>query len=106
MSDIIFMRLFSTFSRFDAIFKLTKNYKSQVEAIKVLHKFTEDVILNRQAELVKQFKESNGVTAVVDEDDIGQTKKRLSLMDLLLQSNIDGKPLTNKEIREEVDTFM
>lgn len=27
-------------------------------------------------------------------------------MDVLLKSTIDGKPLTNSDIREEVDTFM
>lgn len=33
-------------------------------------------------------------------------KKKMVLLDVLLQSTIDGKPLTNEDIREEVDTFM
>lgn len=33
-------------------------------------------------------------------------KKKMALLDLLLQSTIDGKFLTNEDIREEIDTFM
>ena len=34
------------------------------------------------------------------------TKRKVALLDLLLQSSIDGLPLTNNDIREEIDTFM
>lgn len=41
-----------------------------------------------------------------DEDfDIG-AKKHMALLDLLLQASVDGKPLSNEDIREEVETFM
>lgn len=32
-------------------------------------------------------------------------KKRMTFLDVLLQSTIDGQPLSNEDIREEVDTF-
>ena len=38
-------------------------------------------------------------------DDIGG-KKKMALLDLLLQSTVDEKPLSNDDIREEIDTFM
>lgn len=39
------------------------------------------------------------------DDDIG-SRRKLALLDILLQSTIDGKPLTDLDIREEVDTFV
>lgn len=30
----------------------------------------------------------------------------MALLDVLLQSNIDGVPLTNRQIKDEVDTFL
>lgn len=44
-------------------------------------------------------------TDPVDDDGMGIRKKQ-ALLDVLLQSTIDGKALTNEDIREEVDTFM
>lgn len=34
------------------------------------------------------------------------SKKRMALLDVLLQSTVAGSPLSNEDIREEVDTFM
>lgn len=33
-------------------------------------------------------------------------RKKMALLDVLINSVVDGKPLTNEDIREEVDTFM
>lgn len=32
--------------------------------------------------------------------------RKMALLDVLLQTTVDGKPLTNEEIRDEVDNFM
>lgn len=38
-------------------------------------------------------------------NDLG-IRDKMALLDVLLQSTVDGKPLTDEAIREEVDTFM
>lgn len=40
------------------------------------------------------------------QDEVFGARRKVALLDLLLQSSIDGIPLTNIDIREEIDTFM
>jgi cytochrome P450 family 4 len=77
--------------------------KRQDVLLKILHSFTDDVIVSRREELMRGGGENNSMTH--DQDDIG-VKKKMAFLDVLLQSTINGKPLTNMDIREEVDTFM
>lgn len=77
-------------------------------ALRVLHEFTDDVIRKRRQELLEINGNDNGNTnnhKDGDDEAIGIRKKR-AFLDLLLLSTIEGKPLTDLEIREEVDTFM
>lgn len=67
-----------------------------------MHDFTENIIQERRNTLVENATSSTSSDIV---DDVG-TKKKMALLDVLLQSTIDGKSLTNEDIREEVDTFM
>lgn len=39
-------------------------------------------------------------------DDAMGIKKKMALLDVLINSTVDGRPLNTEEIREEVDTFM
>lgn len=73
--------------------------KKEKKLLKVLHNFTDKVIALRKDELAKQ-------SSADDENDDSGTKKKLALLDLLLQVKVDGFPLSNSDIREEVDTFM
>lgn len=91
------------FLRNKYIFNLTSLGRRQKKVIKILHDFTDGVILARREQLKKEQK---NISKDEDEDnDIG-AKKKMALLDVLLQATIDGKPLTNLDIREEVDTFM
>jgi len=99
--------MFTFYLRPDFLYNLTPTKRRQDELIKILHDFTDKVIVNRREELLKS--KNNNVDKnnnIIDEnDDIG-AKKKMAFLDVLLHSSIDGKPLTNMDIREEVDTFM
>lgn len=78
-------------------------YQREQKALQVLHGFTDSVIRSRRNELDK-INSMNG-NYVPDADIVG-SKRKMALLDLLLQSNVDGQMLSDVDIREEVDTFM
>lgn len=94
MLSILNRRCFSILHRFDFPFQFTNSYKEQANCLKILHSFTEKVIKERREKLVEN---GGGL------DDL---KTKATLLDILMQSTVDGNPLTDMEIREEVDTFM
>lgn len=71
--------------------------------IKALHNFTDKVIVARREKLLSS---NNNLTDVKRDDDNVGGRQKMALLDLLLQSTIDGEYLTNSDIREEIDTFM
>lgn len=95
---VLNLRVFSFFHRVDLFFQFTRSYKEQTNALKILHGFTDKVISERRKKLLKDKANRN------NNDDNSKTKN--TLLDILLQSTINGKPLTDLDIREEVDTFM
>lgn len=84
------------------LFSLTKAKIRHDHCLNVLHTFTREVIEKRR----KTILEEDEVGEVSYLDDSLGIKKKLALLDVLLKSTVDGKPLTNAEIAEEVDTFM
>lgn len=98
------LRFVNVWFREDFVFRLfsPKLYNRLKDDIKLMHDFTENIIEERRNTLVEN---ATSFTSSDIVDDVG-TKRKMALLDVLLQSTIDGKPLTNEDIREEVDTFM
>lgn len=102
MADIIHRRSYDFVCRYDIFFKLTSTYRRQQKLIKALHDFTDKVIIERREKLLSKVDSES----INESDENFSTHKKLALLDLLLQSEIDGKFLSNDDIREEIDTFM
>ncbi|XP_075163637.1 cytochrome P450 4d8-like isoform X2 [Haematobia irritans] len=105
MTKIMAWRFLKLHLHSEVLFALIHPLKKlrQSKLIQIMHKFTHDIIEKRRNELCDQ---NNGQS---DGDqhfyDIG-TKKRMALLDVLLQAKVGDQSLTDEDIREEVETFM
>ncbi|XP_065365616.1 probable cytochrome P450 4d14 [Calliphora vicina] len=106
LSHIATERFLKPLLHFDCTFKLIsfKMYRTLKKNVQMLHGFTEKVINERRAELLKSITDGYFKRNENECDELG-IRKRMTFLDVLLQANIDGQPLTNEDIREEVDTF-
>lgn len=102
MCRIGLVRTTSIIKSNDILYRFCPEFFWEKKAIKNLHSVTCSVIdkrMNKTASIM------NDAVKVWDEDDTGK-KRKLALLDILLESKVDGEPLSREEIREEVDTFM
>lgn len=97
MKDIVYRRTISIWKSIDFLYILSKDYWKEKRALKILHDTTDSVIRKRRQFLLNQ---QNGV------NDLEQSKTPVTFLDILLKGRIDDMPLTDQEIREQVDTFM
>ena len=86
--EIAFQRMYSILIRFDLIFQFSKLYLEMKENSKVVHDLCDKIIVERRKTLMSP------------------DKSEKVFMDILLEANIDGKPLSNAEIIGEVLTFL
>ncbi|XP_075157456.1 cytochrome P450 4d2-like isoform X2 [Haematobia irritans] len=108
VSMVMSKRFVNPSQRTPLLFRLTspKVYKETQRCIDVMHKFTTEVIEKRRDALEAALKDGTyQTTPSADDQDYG-CKLRMAFLDVLLQSTINGEPLSNEDIREEVDTFM
>ena len=101
MAEVFRTRFCNIFLQNKWIFRFSKTYLKQQKSLKILHGFTNSIIINRRKKLEHHISNQNE-----DQAEKNGTKRRLALLDVLLEATVDGKQLTNSEIREEVDTFM
>ncbi|XP_055549746.1 cytochrome P450 4c3-like [Wyeomyia smithii] len=100
LSHITYWRMFNVMGFSDATFRFTKYYQPYHEMLKVSNDFTMDVITRRRQELASELPRETTKTG----DD--ERKKRIALLDKLLEMEIDGKKLSNEEIKNQVNNFM
>lgn len=91
ISSLIFGRIFKFTHRFPGLFSLTPSGRRHWRLKRKLHKFTANVIASRRLKIAS---------------DSYNPEQKLNFMDMLLHTRVDGKPLSDEDIREEVDTFM
>ncbi|XP_023309751.1 cytochrome P450 4d2 [Anoplophora glabripennis] len=100
MCRISIERAFSIIKRSEVLYVLSPDYYKEQKIVKELHSVTNSVIDSRREEL-----EQNKINYTDETSSVGE-KKKMAFLDILIQSTIDGQPLSREDIREEVDTFM
>lgn len=105
MSSIVQKRQIRPWLQPEPFFQLSSLGAEQRRCLKILHDFTDNVIKEKKIEHKEKRNAINDDHKEKD-DDMATNKKRLAFLDLLIEASEDGKVLSDKDIREEVDTFM
>nr|AVL92834.1 CYP450 [Locusta migratoria] len=101
ISALTLKRIVSPWLHSEFIFRRTGAGKEYYKHLDIVHSFTKKVIKQRQL----SRKQNGDVSKEELVDDIGR-KRRLAFLDLLLDASENGQKLNDREIQEEVDTFM
>lgn len=83
------------------LYKFSQNKRDTDRCSKVLRDFTSGVIERRRETLQLELQQEDEVNI---DDEIG-VKRKMCLLDVLLRATVDGEPLTNEDILEEVGNF-
>lgn len=98
------MRRVTTFYfRVPIIWNFSFEKKHQDKLIEKVHSFTAEIISQQREKFLKN---GNIHTEYDERTDVYGIKEKKSFLDILLQTKVDGKPLSDLDIREEVDTFI
>ncbi|ODM87521.1 Cytochrome P450 4C1 [Orchesella cincta] len=88
------------------IWRLSSAGRENQKCLKIVHEFTDLVIRERKQERIEMLKESKHNESKEEDGVYMNSKKKLAFLDLLLDAQQTDATLTDKNIREETDTFM
>ncbi|XP_050086155.1 cytochrome P450 4d2-like [Anopheles aquasalis] len=95
LSHITFWRMYSPLGYSDWTFRWTKHYPVYRKSLQINREFTTSVITKRRAELLATASDTEK-----------PEKGRLSLLDILLRSDLTGRQFTDQEVYSQVNNFM
>ncbi|XP_001849294.2 cytochrome P450 4d8 [Culex quinquefasciatus] len=100
MSVLFLLQVVNILGGYPTLFSILHPHAyEQRRIVRELHQFTDSVIARRRQQLADQ-------TADLNQRSDGSEKQRMTFLDLLLNVTSEGEPLSDTDIREEVDTFM
>ncbi|GAB6023596.1 hypothetical protein CHUAL_008366 [Chamberlinius hualienensis] len=112
VSEAISFRILRPWLASNSIYQFSWAGQMEKRSLKIIHGFTNKIIKMKREKLA-QPNNDNGVSDNVKiEDEILGKKRRLALLDMLLENSqeytngFNYQPMTDADIREEVDTFM
>ncbi|XP_076815070.1 cytochrome P450 4B1-like [Clavelina lepadiformis] len=112
MGETVMKRVFNPLVHPDFLFYLTPRGRRFKAHCDYVHEFDEKIIAERKAYIQKITSNSERMKNDADENQnlslyMKMSKKNLDFLDiLLLTKDEDGKGLSDREIRDEVDTFL
>lgn len=91
----------------DLLYNLTRNGKESGKVSKELKLFTSNIIAQRKAEVLASRTAINKSDQRTSDDSLRltSTRKRMSLLDLLLSYHLDDNLLSETDIQEQLDAF-
>ncbi|GFY45250.1 cytochrome P450 4c3 [Trichonephila inaurata madagascariensis] len=91
----------------DFLFHRTNKGKEFFKNLKIMDDFTRQVIAERKAEKLQEQTEGTTKEEEINDEIIGRKlKRRLALLDLLLDLHLKDESFTLDDVAEEVDNFM
>lgn len=100
LSRVIYNRMIHPLGHQNWFFAFKEQGRTQKKALKIIHEFTDKIIKKRREQLLKL----NNNNKFDTEHNYG-IRGKMALLDVLLQARIENVPLSDKDIREEVNTF-
>ncbi|GFV34464.1 cytochrome P450 4C1 [Trichonephila clavipes] len=103
LTEWVFERMQRPWLWNDFMFKISPFGRRFAKNVAIVHDFTNKVISEKKKELLKR---KNPNMSVDSDDDVeGKKRKKLALMDLLLEEHFKNNSISEEGIREEVNTF-